>query len=52
MDAIHEEQQRVASGIAADRAKRSKARQAEVLAWISGESRWLRDHRDELAQFL
>ena len=52
MDAIHEEQQRVAAGIAAEPGKRGTARMTEVIAWVSAENEWLRLHRDELAQFL
>jgi aminoglycoside phosphotransferase (APT) family kinase protein len=52
IDAIEQEQTRVAAGIARDRGKRSPGRVAEVLAWVSGEAAWLRANRVELTRFL
>ena len=52
MDAVHEEQQRVGAGIAADPGTRSAARVTEVLAWVAAEREWCRAQRSALARFL
>lgn len=52
MDAIDQEQRRVAAGIADDAGKRTPARVAEVVAWVSSENAWLHANRTQLATHL